>query len=423
MRKKYAIRSNIPKYIEAIADDLNNNKKRRWLNLVSKNIMLSPYDLMVINKGNFDKLIIHDTTLREGEQTPGVTMSVEGKVSIGRELDRVGIQQIEAGFPRASKKQFEVVKRLANGGLKANIFGFARGVKADIDSVAESDAYGVVLSYSVSPIMREIKFRATEEEYLNKVAEVMSYAKDYGLYVVYSAEDSTRTPIKFLKKAFQVAAEAGMDRARIVDTLGCIIPDAMKLLVGEVKKTIDKPIEVHCHDDLGLATANSFAALIAGASTVSSSVHGIGERAGVTSTEEIAVILRLFYGVKAFKIDRLPTLSRLVADITGIAPPPMKPVIGDNAFMHKAGIHAHGMSKDRRTYETFPPEMIGRKRKFVLSELSGKYSVKQVVKTELGMDISDKVAEEVAEEIKRLYSRGRRSPILPDELRRMIKRA
>lgn len=416
-------RRKIPNYINAVAEGLSREERGRWLDLVAQGIVISPHNMGFIDHRKFDGLIVHDTTLREGEQTPGVTMSLEGKVQIGRELDRVGIQQIEAGFPAASKKQFTVVKRLAHEGLKANIFGFARGVKGDIDAVAESDAYGLVLSYSVSPFMRELKFHMTEEEYLSSLAEVIGYAKAYGLYVVYSAEDSTRTPTRFLIKAFQTAAEAGMDRARIVDTVGCIIPDAMRHLVGEVRKGVEKPIEVHCHNDLGLALANSIAAVGAGASTISSSVHGLGERAGITATEEIMVVLRLFYGLKGFKIKGFPALSHLVATVTGVQPRPSKPFVGENAFMHKAGIHAHGMSKDYRMYEAFAPELIGRKRRFVLSELSGKYSVKQVAKTELHMEISDDVAAKVADEVKARYLQGRVSPILPEELRRLISKA
>lgn len=419
----YGKRSKIPNYIDAVADGLSREERKRWLDLVAQGIVISPHDMGFMQRREFDRLIVHDTTLREGEQTPGVTMSLEGKVRIGRELDHVGIQQIEAGFPAASKKQFTVVKRLAHEGLKANIFGFSRGVKSDIDAVVESDAYGIVLSYSVSPLMRELKFRMTEEEYLSSLAEVIGYAKAYGLYVVYSAEDSTRTPTRFLIKAFQTAAKAGMDRARIVDTVGCIIPDAMGYLVDEVRKAVKKPIEVHCHNDLGLALANSLAAVNAGASTVSSSVHGLGERAGITATEEIMVLLRLLYGVKEFRIKGFPALSHLVATVTGVQPRPSKPIVGANAFMHKAGIHAHGMSKDYRMYEALAPELIGRKRKFVLSELSGKYSVKQVAKTELHMEILDDVAVKVAAEIKAQYLQGRVSPILPEELRRMIRKA
>ncbi|MFQ6084906.1 MAG: homoaconitate hydratase [Candidatus Bathyarchaeia archaeon] len=416
-------RTNIPKYITSIADGLVDTERRRWLNMVEEGVVMSPYDIGVIKRRKTDELIVHDTTLREGEQTPGVTMSAEGKIKIGMELDRAGIQQIEAGFPAASEKQFTVVKRLANEGLNAEIFGFARAVKSDIETVATTDAYGVVLSYSVSPIMRELKFHISEEEYLNRLSGSIEHARDHGLFIVYSAEDSTRTPLGFLRRAFLAAKEAGMDRARIVDTLGCIIPEAMTRLVKEIKKAVDKPVEVHCHNDLGLALSNSFAAINAGGSTVSSSIHGLGERAGITPTEEMMVILRLFYGVKRFRIERLPALSKLVADITGLPIFPLKPILGNNIFMHKAGIHAHGMFKDPRTYEMFSPEIVGKKREFVLSELCGKYSVKHVARSELNIDVPDGVAAKIAARIKMLYTQGRVSPILPSELREMIRRA
>jgi isopropylmalate/homocitrate/citramalate synthase len=261
----------------------------------------------------------------------------------------------------------------------------------------------------------------SKEEYLKKLDEHISYAESYGLYVIYSAEDTTREDdLAFLKKAYKVAEEAGADRARIVDTLGCASPNGMAFIVKEIGKELEIPIEVHCHNDLGLALANSLASIDSGASTVSTSVNGLGERAGITMTEEIIPILHILYGTSIFEMSKLTSLSEIVEKISGIRMPPHKPLTGSNVYAHSSGIHQHGVFVNPSTYEFFPPRMMGQKRKVYIDELGGRHGIIYVAK-ELGLEISEETAIKVLDRIKESFSSGiRRSSYTPKEIKQII---
>jgi len=401
--------------------DEHGEKILRKLN--REGILPSPYNFAAYNSPSIDEYIVHDSTLREGEQTPGVIFSIEDKKRIAKRLDEVGIQQIESGFPAASEKQRRCIEALVKMDLDAQISVFARGRHEDIDIAADTGADGVVVSFSVSHYHRKHKFHdMSKGDYLNKLADSISYADGHGLFVIYSAEDSTReNDLNFLKKAFKTAEEAGADRARIVDTLGCISPRGMAYLVREVKNILEIPIEVHCHNDMGLALANSIAALEAGASTVSTSVNGIGERAGITATEEIIPALHILFGMSQFDLSQLTDLSKLVEDVTGIRMPPQKPVTGENAWVHSSGIHQHGVFVNPATYESYPPKLVGQRRKVYLDELCGRHGILYVAENELGMKISGEIAEKVLSRIKSAFSlEGRRSAYTPSELKDLI---
>lgn len=322
-----------------------------------------------------DEAIIHDTTLREGEQTPGVAFKPEDKLAIAKKLDEVGIQQIESGFPAASKGEKLAIRGIVKEKLKAKVFGFARAVLSDVDAVAECEAFGVVLSFPPSDIHLKYKLKMTREEYLHQAVQVVEYAKKYGLYVTYSAEDSTRSDILFLKKVFETVVKAGADRARVVDTLGAITPAAMKYLVREIRKTVEVPIEIHCHNDHGLAVANSLAAFEEGATVISSSVNGLGERAGLAASEEVIIALYNLYNFRCFNTTKLYDLCKLVESLSKIVVPPNKPVVGENVFVHTSGIHQHGVLENPITYEPYPPELVGQQRLLLLGKLSGTHAV------------------------------------------------
>ncbi|MDG6223705.1 MAG: homoaconitate hydratase [Candidatus Bathyarchaeota archaeon] len=401
---------------------VNEQGQRLLAKLKKEGILPSPYNFTNFKVPSLDEYIVHDSTLREGEQTPGVVFSIAEKLEIAKKLDEVGIPQIEAGFPAASEKQRKCVEALVDLNLDAQLSSFARAKKEDIDVVADVGADGIVVSLSISPYHRQYKFKGmTKEVYLEKLEEMISYAESYGLYVIYSAEDTTReNDLEFLKKAYKTAEDAGADRARVVDTLGCVGPNGMAFMVKEIGSAVDIPIEVHCHNDLGLALANSLAAIEAGASTVSTSVNGIGERAGITKTEEIIPVLHMLYGTSSFEMKQLTSLSQLVERISGIKMPPHKPLTGNNVTAHSSGIHQHGVLMNPETYEFYPPRMMGQERKIYIDELGGRHGIIYVAK-ELGIEISDETARLVLEKIKNAFSReGRRSSYTPQEIKQMI---
>jgi isopropylmalate/homocitrate/citramalate synthase len=385
-------------------------------------ILPSPYNFANFKAPSLDEYIVHDSTLREGEQTPGVIFSIEDKLKIAKKLDEVGIQQIEAGFPAASEKQRKCIESLVDMNLDAQLSAFARAKKEDIDVVADVGADGIVVSLSISPYHRKYKFKGmSKEAYLEKLADMISYAESYGLFIIYSAEDTTReNDLNFLKKAYKTAEEAGADRARVVDTLGCASPNGMAFLVKEIGNVLDIPIEVHCHNDLGLALANSLASVEAGASTVSTSVNGLGERAGITVTEEIIPALHILFGASPFEMSQLTSLSKLVEEISGVKMPPHKPLTGENVTAHSSGIHQHGVLVNPTTYEFYPPRLMGQKRKIYIDELGGRHGIMYVAK-ELGLEISEETAKKVLERVKASFSSGeRRSSYTPDEIKEII---
>jgi isopropylmalate/homocitrate/citramalate synthase len=385
-------------------------------------ILPSPYNFANFKAPSLDEYIVHDSTLREGEQTPGVIFSIEDKLKIAKKLDEVGIQQIEAGFPAASEKQRKCIESLVDMNLDAQLSAFARAKNEDIDVVADVGADGIVVSLSISPYHRKYKFHdMSKEAYLEKLADMISYAESFGLFVIYSAEDTTReNDLNFLKKAYKTAEEAGADRARVVDTLGCASPNGMAFLVKEIGSVVDIPIEVHCHNDLGLALANSLASVEAGASTVSTTVNGIGERAGITVTEEIIPALHILFGASPFEMTQLTSLSKLVEEISGVKMPPHKPLTGENVTAHSSGIHQHGVLVNPTTYEFYPPRLMGQKRKIYIDELGGRHGIMYVAK-ELGLEISEETAKKVLERVKASFSSGeRRSSYTPDEIKEII---
>jgi len=369
------------------------------------------------NCGNMERtkaqVMIDDTTLREGEQTPGVIFSVQDKVRIARHLDRVGIQRIEAGFPAASEGEKRAVKAIIAEKLNMKIFGFARAVKSDIDAVVDCGCYGVMMSFPPSDIHLKYKLGITREEYLKKAVECVRYAKSQGLYITYSAEDSIRTDPDFLLTMFKKVIENGVDCPRIVDTLGLATPNTIKEYVSAVKSITDLPIEIHCHNDHGLALANSLAAMEAGASIISCTVNGIGERAGIAATEEVIINLYNFYEVKSFRMKNLYSLCKLVEEISRINFVPNKPVCGENIFSHTSGIHQAAVLKHPVTYEPYPPELIGRTRKLILGKLSGSHAVRAKLK-EFGINADEMKVKKITEMVKKT-SESRRSALTDNE--------
>lgn len=362
---------------------------------------------------------ICDVTLRDGEQTPGVSFTKEEKMDIARTLDEIGVEIIEAGFPVVSQGEKDSVKAIAHMGLDAKICCLARAVKPDIDAVLDCDADVVGIFMGTSDLHLKYKHKKTQDEAIDCMVTALEHAKKHGLIVRFAAEDSTRTDIEFLKRFYKAGEDAGADYVSIADTVGIMNPSTIKYLVSEVKKTVRIPVCVHCHDDLGLAVANTMAAAEAGAKQLHTTMNGIGERAGNASLEEVLIGLVIHYGIDRYDTTRLKELSELVARYSGIGVAKNKAVVGANAFAHESGIHIAALLENDRTYELFSPELVGGNREFILGKHSGGKALCYMAR-QIGYTLSQAETNLVLEEVKRL-SDVKRS-LHRDELAELISR-
>ncbi len=353
-----------------------------------------------------DTIQIFDTTLRDGEQTPGVSLTPEKKLEIAHSLDALGVDIIEAGFPITSQGEIKAIKMIANEGLTAEICGLARTLKQDIDRCLACDVDRIHTFIATSDIHMEHKLKKTSEQVLEQAVSAIEYAKEHGITVEFSAEDATRTRIDFLLEIFQAVTEAGADVLNIPDTVGVAIPQAMTWLVDQVRSVTDAKISVHCHDDLGLAVANSLAAIEAGAEQVHCCINGVGERAGNAALEEVAVALQFMYNVETqLDLTRLCETSRLVSRVMGVPLAPNKAIVGKNAFSHESGIHTHGIIASPLTYEPIAPELVGAHRKLVAGKHCGGHGVKEILKT-MGIIPNQEQLKLIVKKIKALGDKG-----------------
>lgn len=316
---------------------------------------------------------------------------------------------MEAGFAAASEGEMEAIKLIADAGLKAQVFSMARGVTKDIDAVIKTGAVGVHLVIPSSDLHLQYKLKKSREEVLQITSDTTQYAKDHGLIVELSAEDATRSDLDFLTKMFKAGVDAGADRLCPCDTVGVLIPEKTKALYIELKKSFkDVPLSVHCHDDFGLALANSIIALQWGADQAHVTMNGLGERAGNASLEELAVVLKAQYGVNlGIKTKMIYETSRLVSRITDFPLQPNKSIVGENAFVHESGMHTHGILANPATYEPFKPEMIGRTRRIAAGKHSGSAGIKASL-NEMGLEPSDEQLKEIFLRVKSLGDKGKR---------------
>jgi len=324
---------------------------------------------------------ILDSTLREGEQTPGVTFSVEEKINIASLLDDFGVDIIEAGHPCVSEDICRGVKEISNQGYNAKILAHSRAMKKDIDVARSCDVDWVGIFFCISNERLEQQFRMNLNEAIDLITSTIEYAKDHGLKVRYTPEDTVRTDYISLVKISKAAKEAGVDRISIADTVGAMTPIKMYDFVRRFKSDIKIKLNVHCHNDLGLATANSLAAYEAGASLIDVSVNGIGERVGITSLSELCLALHCLYGIKNnWKLEMIPEISKKVSEFSGLDISPNAPIVGSNAFLHNAGLHVSAVLLDPKYYEVIPAEIVGRRRDFVLGKMAGNQTIKQKLK-------------------------------------------
>lgn len=360
--------------------------------------VVSELDL-VDAKGAF-MLEILDTTLREGEQTPYVNFTVDEKVEIARMLDRVGVDMIEAGDPSVSPNVAKAIERIASLDLRAEIVAHSIASRPSIDRAKACGADRVAIFYATSRIHLDAKLHKTEKEALEIIGEHVCYAKSLGINVRYTPEDATRTDFNYLVEVCNVAIKAGADRISFADTLGIMEPHVMFERVRMLRKNLlPCKIDLHCHNDYGLALANAMTGIRAGADCIHATVNGMGERTGIPDLAETILAFHNLAGVEKFNIQPLMELSGYLEKISGFFLAPNKPITGQNAFSHKSGVHTNGILKDSRTYEPFDPAILGRERKIVIDKYTGRSAVAARL-DEYGIEVSAAELEVIVTRIK-----------------------
>ena len=354
-----------------------------------------------------DEIYFFDTTLRDGEQTPGVALTVDEKLQIAQKLNELGVDKIEAGFPIASKGEFEACKEIKALDLDSTVVGLARCVKKDIDSLLDADLDYAHIFIGTSPLHRDYKLKMSKETIISTAVEAVLYAKDHGLSVEFSAEDATRTEKEFLFEFYDAVVGSGIDFINFPDTVGILTPIMTNELITFMKNNFKTPLSVHFHNDFGLATANTLTAIECGANQAHVTVNGMGERTGNCSLEELAVALRAAYNIN-INIDtsQLYSLSDFVGRLTGVKMPVNKPIVGDNAFAHESGIHVHGILNNSSTYEPISPELVGHTRKIILGKHTGANALKSKL-ADYHINLTDEQFEKVFSQIKSLGDKGK----------------
>ncbi|HUJ84472.1 MAG TPA: 2-isopropylmalate synthase [Candidatus Acidoferrales bacterium] len=350
---------------------------------------------------------ILDTTLRDGEQTPGVSLTSEEKIEIARQLGKLGVDVIEAGFPSSSDGEKKVVKEIVKLGLNSEICALSRATKGDIDAALDCEVDLIHVFIPTSAVQMKYAVNLTPEQVLTSAVESIEYVKAHGVKCEFSPMDATRSEMPFLKKICKSAQEAGMDTLNLPDTVGIMIPKSIIKFVEDVKSVVNVPISIHCHDDFGLAVANSLAAVEAGAAQVHVAVNGLGERAGNASLEEVVMALHVIYKYKTGVNSRLLYgTSRMVSALTGIAVQANKALVGENAFAHESGIHTRGVTEKPLTFEPIDPATVGRTRKLVAGKLAGTRGIKAELE-EIGIDPTEEQLKEIVQRVKELGDKGK----------------
>ena len=353
------------------------------------------------------RIRIFDTTLRDGEQTPGVSLTADDKVEIAGQLSKLGVDVIEAGFPSSSEGEKKVVREIAKAGLEPEICALSRATKGDIDAAIDCDVDLIHVFIPTSPVQMKYAVNLTPEQVLFSTVESIEYVKKHGFKCEFSPMDATRSEMAFLKQVCQAAEKAGMDTLNVPDTVGIMIPKTTIKLIEELKTVVNVPISTHCHDDFGLAVANSLAAVEAGADQVHVAVNGLGERAGNASLEEVVMALHMIYKYKTGVNTRLLySTSRLVSSLTGITVQPNKAIVGENAFAHESGIHTRGVTEKPLTFEPIDPELVGRTRKLVAGKLAGTRGIKAELE-EISIHPTEEQLKEIVQRIKELGDKGK----------------
>lgn len=352
---------------------------------------------------------IFDTTLRDGEQTPGLSLTLEDKIEIAQELEKLGVTTIEAGFPRSSSTEKEAVKEIVKR-VSTSVCALARVDENDIREAIETESEIIHIFASTSPIQMKESMRMSPEDVIEKSVDAVRTIKSEGRTCMFSPMDATRTKFNYLVEICQATVEAGADIINIPDTVGVSTPDQMKEMIKRITNRVDATISTHCHNDFGLAVANSIAAILGGAQQLQVTVNGIGERAGNASLEETVMALTCLKNyTTSIKTENIFKVSKIVERLTGIQQPPTKPVVGNNAFSHESGIHAAGTIANESTFEpgVMTPEMVGHRRRFVIGKHAGRKGLKKVL-SEVGLNPTAKEIEQILVTAKQVSNRKKR---------------
>lgn len=356
------------------------------------------------------KVRIFDTTLRDGEQTPGVALSPDKKLAIAKRLDDLGVDAIETGFPVISEGEQHAIKLITKANLAADLCGLARTNKKDIDAAIDCGLNYIHTFIATSDIHLQYKLKMSREQALEKAIEAVEYAKSHGLQVEFSAEDATRTDRDFLKHVFGEVAKAGADRIDIPDTVGYSTPQYIAEITRDAILTSNLPVSVHCHNDFGLAVANAISGIQAGAQCAHVTINGIGERAGNASLEEFVMALQcLPFGQQwetGINTKLLYETSKFVSNLVGIVVQPNKAIVGENAFGHESGIHTHGILNNPLTYEPISPELVGRSRWLQVGKHAGVHGVSAML-NEYGVKPSEDQLRQILEKVKTIGDQGK----------------
>jgi len=344
---------------------------------------------------NKKHVVIVDTTLRDGEQTAGVVFANKEKIRIAKLLDAVGVHQIEAGIPVMGGEEKEVIKSLVNSNLNASIMGWNRAVVSDVQHSVDCGVDAVAISISTSDIHIKHKLASTKEDVIRSMVKATEFAKKKGLYISVNAEDASRSDMDFLIRFAMEAKNAGADRIRYCDTVGIMTPFETYQRVKHLIEKVQIDLEMHMHDDFGMATANTFAGIQAGATHAGVTVVGLGERAGNAALEEVVMALKYLDDTDLeFKTNRFRELAEYVSRASGRDLPAWKAIVGENMFAHESGIHADGALKNPLTYEAFKPEEVGLERQIVIGKHSGTKAIASKFH-EYGIHITDEEAVEM----------------------------
>jgi isopropylmalate/homocitrate/citramalate synthase len=362
---------------------------------------------------------LYDTTLRDGEQTVGVVLDPGQKLEIAKLLDGLGVDRIEAGFPRVSEEDARAIRAIADAGLSAEIWGFSRAVRADVEALVDLGLRASVIESPVSDLKLKA-YGVERDEMLRRIRDAVRFAADNDVNVAYFGVDGTRADTDFLRAAYETAVEAGAREAVVVDTIGVATPEAAALLVSQVSDWIDVPIHWHGHNDFGLATAAAIAAVQAGARWIHGTINGMGERAGNASLGEVALALDALYGVRTnLRLDRIRDVSARIRDLSGYALEPWKPLVGETLFRRESGAVA-SQFHDPPAIEPYGADVVGAERELVLGKKSGIDSIRIKAK-ELGLELDDDAQRAALAKVKELGAR-KRGLVTDDEFQDLVAR-